>query len=106
MGRPGRVLTPEASALARFGAEVRRWRLLRGLTQAGLARWVWYSAEAVAKVEKAERWPREDFARRCDRVLEAGGALLRLWPDVERERLVGSGRRSPCQPVEKDVPGR
>jgi hypothetical protein len=59
---------------------------------------VLYSQEAVAKVEKAQRWPPEDLAQRCDQVLKTGGALTRLWPEVERERLCQDGRRSSRQP--------
>jgi transcriptional regulator with XRE-family HTH domain len=36
----------------RFGAELRRWRLARGLTQRGLAGLIWHSQELVAKVER------------------------------------------------------
>ena len=55
MGRAPRVLTPEASERDRFGAELRRWRTARGLTQRELAGLIWHSQEFVAKVEKAER---------------------------------------------------
>ena len=93
MGRPGRVLTPEVSERHRFGAELRRWRLGRRLTQQGLGALVWQSPEILAKVEKGQRWPSADLAVRCDRVLGAGGALTALWPLVERQRLGCDGRR-------------
>jgi transcriptional regulator with XRE-family HTH domain len=95
MGRPARALTPEASARHRFGAELRRWRIDRGLTQQALGALVWHSTESVAKVEKGERWPSLDFTRRCERVLGAGGVLMTLWPAVERQRLACDGRRRP-----------
>jgi DNA-binding XRE family transcriptional regulator len=95
MGRRPRELTPEASARDRFGAELRRWRLARGLTQRGLAGLIWHSQELVAKVEKAERWPSWSLATRCDAVLRTGGMLARLWPAVERQRLAGD-RRAPA----------
>ncbi|HEV2374111.1 MAG TPA: helix-turn-helix transcriptional regulator [Streptosporangiaceae bacterium] len=78
----------------RFGAELRRWRTERRLTQRSLARQVWHSQESVAKIEKGERWPSQDFAVHCDRVLGTGGVLAGLWPAVERERLVCDRRRS------------
>ena len=94
MGRRPRDLTPEASVRDRFGAELRRWRLARGLTQRGLAGLIWHSQELVAKVEKAERWPSWYLARHCDAALRTGGLLAGLWPAVERQRLA-SVRRGP-----------
>ncbi|MGH3921682.1 MAG: hypothetical protein ACRDTT_02200, partial [Pseudonocardiaceae bacterium] len=38
------------------------------------------------KVEKAERMPSRKLAEACDRVLETGGSLARLWPLVDQER--------------------
>jgi DNA-binding XRE family transcriptional regulator len=93
MGRRPRPLTPEASARHRFGAELQRLRLARGLTQHALGRLIWHSPEIVAKVEKGERWPSWDLASRCDTVLGAWGGLAKLWPDVERERLACDRRR-------------
>lgn len=89
----GRRLTPEASPRHRFGAEVRRWRERRGLSQRALAELVWHSEETVAKIEKAERWPSRDLAHRCDEVLDTGGFLLAAWPEVEQQRLASDGRR-------------
>lgn len=92
MGRRPRDLTPDASVRERFGAELRRWRLARGLTQRGLAGLIWHSQELVAKVEKAERWPSWYLATRCDVALRTGGLLARLWPAVEQQRLAGDRR--------------
>ncbi|MBO0868125.1 MAG: helix-turn-helix domain-containing protein, partial [Micromonosporaceae bacterium] len=57
MAQAPRSLDPGRSARHQFGAELRRLRLARGLSQAGLARLVHVSPDLVAKVEKAERWP-------------------------------------------------
>ncbi len=92
MGRWPRDLTPEASVRDRFGAELRRWRLARGLTQHALAGLIWHSQELLAKVEKAERWPTWHLATQCDVALRTGGLLARLWPAVERQRLAGDRR--------------
>jgi transcriptional regulator with XRE-family HTH domain len=81
------------SAGHRFGAELRRWRLARRLSQRTLGELIWYSPEIVAKVEKGERWPTLDLVTRCDAALSTGGELAALWPGVERERLAGDGRR-------------
>jgi hypothetical protein len=93
VGRPARALTPELSARHRFGAELRRWRIERGLTHRALGCLVWHSTESVAKVEKGQRWPSLDFTRRCERVLATGGALTTLWPAVEQQRLASDRRR-------------
>jgi transcriptional regulator with XRE-family HTH domain len=97
MGRRPRTLTPEVSAHHQFGAELRRWRTERGLTQHGLARMIWHSQEFVAKVEKGERWPTWYLATRCDAALATGGVLARLWPAVERQRLASDRRRRPAR---------
>lgn len=104
MGRRARELTPQASVRDRFGAELRRWRTTRGLTQSALGELVWHSAEVVAKVEKAERWPTQYFAERCDLVLGAGGVLIELFPLVEVQRLACDGRRVRSSSGEGRVP--
>jgi transcriptional regulator with XRE-family HTH domain len=95
MGRPPRALTPEASARDRFGAELRRCRTARGLTQRELATLIWHSQEFVSKVEKGERWATWYLATRCDAALRTGGALAGLWPAVERQHLASDRRRRP-----------
>jgi len=92
-GRRPRSLNPDASERDRFGAELRRWRMARTLTQRDLAALIWHSQETVAKVEKGERWPSQDLAVRADLALCTGGTLLELWPAVEAERLASDGRR-------------
>jgi transcriptional regulator with XRE-family HTH domain len=93
MGRRPKALEPDASARDRFGAELRRWRTQRSLTQRELAVLVWHSQELVSKVEKGQRWPSWDLASRCDTALGTGGVLARLWPAVERQRLASDRRR-------------
>lgn len=73
----------------------RALRELRGgHSQQQLADRVSCSREYVSLVERCLRWPTRQFAEQCDRVLRTGGALVRLWPDAERERL--AHRRSRC----------
>jgi transcriptional regulator with XRE-family HTH domain len=95
MAQVPRVLTPYRSVQHYFGAELRSWRILRNLSQAELGRLVLHSGHTIGKVEKAERWPSAELARRCDEVLAAGGALDRLWPLVERERRCERGDADP-----------
>jgi hypothetical protein len=79
MGQTPRVLTPYQSAQHFFGAELRRWRTLRGLSQDALGRLVLHSGDMIGKVEKAVRSPSLELATRCDTVLRTEGALTGLW---------------------------
>lgn len=105
---PSRELDAGSSPLALFGAELRHYRTTAGLSQEQLGERIGYSAAQVGAVESARRMPTEDFAARCDDVLElaTGGALARLrqhlreqlhrqvwppwfreWPSIEREAV-------------------
>lgn len=83
MAQAPRDLAPLESARQFFGAELRHWRNLRGLSQKRLAQLTHHSEPMVAKVEKAERLPSLDFARRMDTFLVTGGALERIWPRLQ-----------------------
>lgn len=97
MGRRPKALTPEASPRDRFGAELRRWRTARGLTQRELATLTWHSQEFLSKVEKGQRWATWYLATRCDAALCTGGVLAALWPAVEQQRVASDRRRSSGQ---------
>ena len=86
MGQSPRELTPYESAQHFFGAELRRWREQRGLSQERLGREVNFDGSLIGKVEKAERMPSRELAEACDRALETDGSLARLWPLVDQER--------------------
>lgn len=101
MAQAPRTLTPLGSALHLFGAELRHWRKQRQYSQDRLGREVHVSGDLIAKIEKAERRPPEHVASRCDAVLDTGGALRRLWPLVERERRLRTGRE-PAQPSQEE----
>lgn len=85
MSQKPRPLYPGRSARDFFGAELRHWRMRRGLSLTELAALVHFSSDLIAKIEKAERWPQQDLTDACDGVLDAGGTLSRLWPWVETE---------------------
>jgi WD40 repeat protein/DNA-binding XRE family transcriptional regulator len=95
VAQPPRDLTPQRDARSFFGAELRHWRELRGFSQDRLGKEVHVSGDTVAKIEKASRWPRDEFASTCDLVLDTGGALGRLWVLVDGERRQGQGARYP-----------
>jgi hypothetical protein len=56
------------------------------MTQEQLAKVISYSSSTVAMIETACRKPKPDLIQRCDRELETGGALERLYDElVSRE---------------------
>ena len=63
-----------------FGSELRRRRMAEGLSLADLSRLVNYSKSHLSKVETGVKAAGRDLAGRCDAVLRADGALLRLLP--------------------------
>lgn len=95
MGQAPRALAPHLSAQHLFGAELRHWRELRGLSQNELGTCVHFSGDYVSKVEKAERFPPVALAEKCDIVLETGGILGRMWPTVQHARVSHADRPSP-----------
>lgn len=94
MSRAPRELTPHLSQMHHFGAEVRRWRIVRGLSVRALASKIPCSHSLLSMVETAQRWPHMDLAIRLDECLGTGqlvsvGALLEQLPDhsIELRRL-------------------
>ena len=95
-----RTLDPARSFAACLGVLLRRLRTLSGLTQAGLGRLAGYDGSYVGATERAAVRPSRDLIERCDRALQAGGALLALWPLADREWAApGAGDPSPPPPV-------
>jgi len=76
---------PATSFAACLGVLLRRLRTLSGLTQAGLGRLAGYDGSYVGATERAAVRPARDLVERCDHALQAGGALLALWPLADRE---------------------
>jgi transcriptional regulator with XRE-family HTH domain len=95
-----------SAATERFRWELRSCRVRRGLTQRALADLVRFSRETVAAVESGRRFGSHEFAVRCDDVLDTGGRLAALWPQVAAEQLAADGRRGPRSPdpVRPDPP--
>lgn len=99
MGQTPRALEPARSVLDFFGAEIRRRRMDADLSQAGLGRLLFVHKDLVRKIEAAERMPSEDLVDRCDEIFGAEGALRRLWPMLERERILRLAPDSSAGPV-------
>ena len=79
-----RELDPSASVLAYFGSELRRFRTAADMTQGQLGEAINYTGALVGLVETAKRTPAREFAELCDEVLNTDGALIRLWPLLNR----------------------
>jgi transcriptional regulator with XRE-family HTH domain len=75
----------ESSGRARFGAELRAHRLAKGWTQVELGTNLGYSGSFVSDVERGDRSPSEDFARRSDGTFALPGTFVRHWEDLQRE---------------------
>jgi transcriptional regulator with XRE-family HTH domain len=86
MGRKRRVLTPERSPVHRWGADLRARRDERGLSLAGLSRLARYDASYLARLERGDQFATLAVAQACDRVLGAGGELVRSWHAADRDR--------------------
>src|SRR6266545_985120 len=101
MGQAPRELSPSASASHLFGAELRRWRVCRGLSQRRLGELVLNSGALIAKIEKADRTPNLNLARRLDGALGTGHTFQRMWSLIEREsrsdgQRTGAGDAEPA----------
>ncbi|GAB2919200.1 helix-turn-helix domain-containing protein [Streptomyces mayteni] len=69
---------PSMTPLQRFGADVKRVRLGRKLTQKQLGKATGYSESYVSQVEKGKLLPSEKFATGCDLVFGTNGLFVGL----------------------------
>ncbi|MGH3943035.1 MAG: helix-turn-helix domain-containing protein [Pseudonocardiaceae bacterium] len=102
MGQKPRELTPYVSLRHFFGAELRQWREVAGLSHDRLGERINYSGDLIGKVEKAERAPTAALATACDEVLGTGGALARLVSLIEaiaRHESAAVAAGAPKRPV-------
>jgi transcriptional regulator with XRE-family HTH domain len=79
------VESAETSGETRFGAELRAHRAARAWTQVKLGDEIGYSGSFVSDVERGERSPSDDFAKRCDTAFELPGTFWRLYEDLQRD---------------------
>ncbi|MFD7729170.1 Scr1 family TA system antitoxin-like transcriptional regulator [Kitasatospora phosalacinea] len=79
-------LDSASSPSAFYGAEVRRIREERGLSQSALGELVFCSGAYIGQIEVAVRKPQADLSERLDKALDTGGHFTRLYPMVARTR--------------------
>ena len=66
-----------------FVAELQHWRDVAGSSRKRLSQDMAYDPSYVGKVESGSTRPSEDFAKRADQTLRAGGAIIRRWKDFD-----------------------
>lgn len=78
MVRP-KELNPSTSPSAYYGAELRRYRKERGLSQRELGELVFCSTGYIGQIEIATRNPQAELSERLDKVFETGGHFARVY---------------------------
>jgi transcriptional regulator with XRE-family HTH domain len=93
MGQRPRELTPHASAQHYWGAELRSWRVKRGLSLDELGQKIHRDRSYLSKIELGKRPAPADLAADCDRALDAADALVRLHRNLRGD--LGRDRQPP-----------
>jgi peptide deformylase len=103
------VTSPAERAADSFAAELTRWRVERGLSKKQLAGRMGFDPSYVSHVEGRRHRPTEDFARRAEAVLQAGGAIWRSFQRYDEVRHAraeaGVANRDPPVPEQWLPPG-
>lgn len=75
----------ESPALVAFGRQMRRMREAKKVKQETIAHLTKVSAPQVSKIEAGKRRASRAFVETVDDYLEAGGALINLWEDLNKD---------------------
>jgi peptide deformylase len=92
--------SPVQRAAAEFVAEFARWRLERGLSKKQLAADMGFDPSYLSHVEAHRHRPTEDFAKRAEAVLQAGGAIWRRYREYDEVRAMSRAGGRPPGPRE------
>jgi len=84
-----------------FGAELVRWRKSGPvkLNQTGLAVRLDCHPSYISKIESGREPPNEGFAREADKVLEAGGLIVKAWRKYDKWRKEMDKVRRPAHDI-------
>lgn len=105
MPQAPKQLDPRRSGWDWFGAELRHWRLLRRLSQAGLGAKVHVSGDLIGKIEKAVRRCSPELAAALDAALDTGGVLGRaLVRATDADKAPADADASPLGPLTAPPP--
>ncbi|WP_158893646.1 peptide deformylase [Amycolatopsis anabasis] len=89
--------TPDPGDVNVFAVELKRWRDVRGLSRAALAKRMGYNRSYVSKVESGAERPSKEFAAHAETALRAGGALRKSFREYDGARA-GRPRRPVVPP--------
>src|SRR5690349_22445659 len=78
--------SPLERATGEFADALAQWRVQRGLTKRALAAEMGFDPSYVSHVEGRRHRPTQDFARRAEVVLRAGGEIWRSYATYEAVR--------------------
>src|ERR1044071_453239 len=78
--------SPLERATGEFADALAQWRVQRGLTKRALAAMMGFDPSYVSHVEGRRHRPTEDFARRAEAVLSAGGAIWQKFQEYDELR--------------------
>jgi peptide deformylase len=98
--------SPVERAAEAFAAALAQWRVDRGMSKKQLAARMSFDPSYVSHVEGRRHRPTEDFARRAESVLDAGGAIWRAYQEYDELRHARSpAHRDPPVPEQWMPPG-
>ncbi|AEV89127.1 formylmethionine deformylase [Actinoplanes sp. SE50] len=92
--------SPVERAADQFVSALAQWRVERGMTKKQLAARMGFDPSYVSHVEGRRHKPTEDFARRAEAVLGAGGAIwqrFQEYDELRHARTPGPHRDSPVR---------
>jgi peptide deformylase len=102
------ITSPVERAADQFVTALAQWRVERGLSKKQLATRMGFDPSYVSHVEGRRHKPTEDFARRAEAVLSAGGAIwqrFREYDELRHARGGGPVHRDPPVPAQWLPPG-
>lgn len=99
--------SPVERAADKFVAALAQWRVERGMTKKQLAARMGFDPSYVSHVEGRRHKPTEDFARRAEAVLAAGGAIWQCFQAYDELRHARGplAHRDPPVPAQWMPPG-
>jgi peptide deformylase len=101
------ITSPVERAADQFVSALAQWRIERGMTKKQLAARMGFDPSYVSHVEGRRHKPTEDFARRAEAVLAAGGAIWERFRQYDELRHTRNGapHRDPPVPIQWLPPG-
>src|ERR687894_2768161 len=98
--------SPVTRASAEFVTEFARWRLERGLSKKQLAAAMGFDPSYLSHVEAHRHRPTEDFAKRAEAVLQAGGEIWRRFREYDELRASTRAVRQTASSITAQIPSQ